>query len=197
MSAPLAMIVGLGNPGQQYRNNRHNAGALFLDRLCSKTGYSLKVDKKIFGETGTARIANIELRLLFPTTYMNESGRAVAALANYFKIKPQEILVVYDELDLPLGTARLKQGGGHGGHNGIRDIITALGTPDFLRLRLGIGHPGHASKVLKHVLSDFRSAENIEFGLMTDRCLNVLPQVIAGNIEAAMKQLHTKAGTQE
>jgi PTH1 family peptidyl-tRNA hydrolase len=192
MSEPLALIAGLGNPGQQYQYNRHNAGAMFLDALCRQTGTSLKPENKFFGLVGRCVIAGHEIRLLFPTTYMNKSGQSLAALAQYYKIKPQQILVAYDELDLPLGTTRLKTGGGHGGHNGIRDIVTALGSADFHRLRIGIGHPGDASKVLGHVLGDFNRDESAVIAAEIDKVLKLMPVLAEGSIQAAMHQLHTK-----
>lgn len=192
MGSPIALIAGLGNPGQQYQDNRHNAGALFLSGLCRQGKTELKADKKFHGLVGSIKIAGSEVRLLFPTTYMNNSGRAVAALASYYKIAPQQILVAYDELDLPLGTTRLKSGGGHGGHNGIRDIIACLGTPDFLRLRIGIGHPGSADKVLGHVLGDFSRNEAGVLEHEIDKALAVLPLLVEGKNEPAMQQLHTR-----
>ncbi len=192
MGSPIALIAGLGNPGQQYQYNRHNAGAIFLSALCLQGRTELKADKKFQGLAGSVKISGSEVRLLFPTTYMNHSGRAVAALASYYKIAPQQILVAYDELDLPLGTTRLKSGGGHGGHNGIRDIIASLGTPDFLRLRIGIGHPGSADKVLGHVLGDFSRTETGVLEQQIDKALAVLPLLVEGKTEFAMQQLHTK-----
>jgi PTH1 family peptidyl-tRNA hydrolase len=191
MSEPLALIAGLGNPGQQYQYNRHNAGAMFLDALCRQTGTTLKPENKFFGLTGRVVIGGHEIRLLFPTTYMNKSGQSLAALAQYYKIKPQQILVAYDELDLPLGTTRLKTGGGHGGHNGIRDIVAALGS-DFHRLRIGIGHPGDAAKVLGHVLGDFNRDESAVIAAEIDKVLKLMPLLAEGNIQTAMHQLHTK-----
>jgi PTH1 family peptidyl-tRNA hydrolase len=192
MSEPLALIAGLGNPGQQYQHNRHNAGAILLDALCRHTGATLKPESKFFGLAGRCVIAGHEVRLLFPTTYMNKSGQAVAAIAQYYKIKPAQILVAYDELDLPLGTTRLKTGGGHGGHNGIRDIISALGNADFHRLRMGIGHPGDSSKVLGHVLGDFNRDEDAVIAAEIDKILKLLPTLADGAIQTAMHQLHTK-----
>jgi PTH1 family peptidyl-tRNA hydrolase len=192
MGSPIALIAGLGNPGQQYQDNRHNAGALFLSSLCRQGKTELKPDKKFQGLVGSVKLAGAEVRLLFPTTYMNHSGRAVATLASYYKISPEQILVAYDELDLPLGTTRLKFGGGHGGHNGIRDIIACLGTPDFLRLRIGIGHPGSADKVLGHVLGDFSRSEVAVLDQQTDKALAILPLLVEGKNEIAMQQLHTK-----
>ena len=142
----IKLIVGLGNPGQQYRFTRHNAGAMLLETLCDDYQGELKAESKFFGLSGRIDINGEDIRLLFPSTYVNNSGQAVAAISNYFKIEPLEILVAYDELDLPVGTTRLKKGGGHGGHNGIRDIIKALGSQDFNRLRIGIGHPGAPAK---------------------------------------------------
>ena len=191
MSTATLLIAGLGNPGRQYQNNRHNAGAHFLAALCGQHGTTLRPEKKFHGECGSVTIGGQELRLLFPTTYMNKSGQSVAALANFYKIAPRNILVAYDELDLPLGAARLKLGGGHGGHNGIRDIIAALGTPDFLRLRLGIGHPGEASKVLGHVLGDFGKDEVPVMAKTIERSLEVLPLLVNGELEKAMHKLHT------
>lgn len=192
MGSPIALIAGLGNPGQQYQHNRHNAGAIFLSALCCQGGIELRADKKFQGLAGSVMIKGSEVRLLFPTTYMNHSGRAVAAIASYYKIAPQQILVAYDELDLPLGTTRLKSGGGHGGHNGIRDIIASLGTPDFLRLRIGIGHPGSADKVLGHVLGDFSRSEAGVLDQEIDKAMAVLPLLIEGKAEIAMQQLHTR-----
>jgi PTH1 family peptidyl-tRNA hydrolase len=191
MSTATMLIAGLGNPGRQYRDNRHNAGAWFLAALCRKYGAELKPERKFHGEVATIRISGLDIRLLFPATYMNKSGQAVAALANFYKIAPRNILVAYDELDLPLGTTRLKLGGGHGGHNGIRDIIAALGTNDFLRLRLGIGHPGDSAKVLGHVLGDFSKDEVPLIESEIDRALDVLPLLVEGRLEMAMHKLHT------
>jgi PTH1 family peptidyl-tRNA hydrolase len=192
MSEPLALIAGLGNPGRQYQYNRHNAGAMFLDALCRQTGATLKPESKFFGLADRVVIGGHEIRLLFPSTYMNKSGQSLAALAQYYKIEPPQILVAYDELDLPLGTTRLKTGGGHGGHNGIRDIVAALGSADFHRLRIGIGHPGDASKVLGHVLGDFNCDESAVIAAEIDKVLKLMPLLADGNIQTAMHQLHTK-----
>ena len=192
MSNNIALIAGLGNPGQQYQHNRHNAGAIFLAELCASAGITLKPESKFFGMTGRCMIAGQEIRLIFPTTYMNNSGQAVSALANYYKIPPAQILIVYDELDLPLGTTRLKTGGGHGGHNGVRDIIKALGTADFHRLRIGIGHPGDAAKVLNYVLGDFSRSETEVLEDEINKIIKLMPLLAEGKIQTAMHQLHTK-----
>ena len=137
----IKLVVGLGNPGAQYDDTRHNAGFWYVEQLARAYGATLQPEKKFFGLTARITVNGQDVRLLNPTTFMNRSGQAVGAISTFFKIPPQSILVVHDELDLPVGVGRLKQGGGHGGHNGLRDIISSLGNSrDFLRLRLGIGH---------------------------------------------------------
>jgi PTH1 family peptidyl-tRNA hydrolase len=159
MSDGISLVVGLGNPGQQYQHTRHNAGAMFLAQLCASAKGELRPDSKFSGHSGRINIAGHEVRLLFPTTYMNNSGRAVAAITQYYKLTPSQVLIAYDELDLPIGTTRLKVGGGPGGHNGVRDVMSALGSPEFARLRIGIGHPGDASKVLNYVLGELNRSD--------------------------------------
>ena len=155
----VQLIVGLGNPGPEYDQTRHNAGALFVERLAHAQGVSLVADRKYFGLVGKFSHQGKDVRLLIPTTYMNRSGQSVAALAGFFRIAPDAILVAHDELDMPPGVAKLKTGGGHGGHNGLRDIIAQLGNQNsFHRLRLGIGHPGHSSLVSGYVLAAPRAA---------------------------------------
>jgi len=192
LDTPVKLIVGLGNPGPKYDRTRHNAGADFVAALAGSQGCALREEKKFHGLTGKVSINGHELRLLIPTTYMNRSGQAVAAMANFFAIAAGEILVAHDELDLAPGVARLKIGGGHGGHNGLRDIISALGNSrDFGRLRLGIGHPGHASEVVDYVL---RKAPGGEQQLLEDAVrasIEVIPLVVAGKWNAAMTALHT------
>ena len=192
MSAAIALVVGLGNPGQQYRYNRHNAGALFLDTLLKACKAELKAESRFKGMAGRIMVDGHEVRLLFPTTYMNNSGDAIQPLAQFYKIEPAQILVAYDELDLPLGTTRLKVGGGHGGHNGVRDTIRALGSADFVRLRLGIGHPGDKSLVHNYVLSDFRKSEEPVMDEEFHKAVALMPLLVQGKIEQAMKQLHTR-----
>jgi PTH1 family peptidyl-tRNA hydrolase len=191
MSASIALVVGLGNPGQQYQYNRHNAGVMFLQKLCDSFKGELRAESKFHGKCGRIDIAGHEVRLLFPTTYMNKSGMAVAALSQYYKIAPEQILVAYDELDLPIGTTRLKKGGGAGGHNGVRDILSALGSPDFLRLRFGIAHPGNASKVIDYVLNDFSRDESISIEKEFDKALAIMPLLVEGKPQVAMNELHT------
>lgn len=192
----VQLIVGLGNPGPEYDQTRHNAGALFVERVAASQHVNLSVDRKYFGLVGKFNHQGREVRLLIPTTYMNRSGQSVAALANFFKIKPEEILVAHDELDMPPGVAKLKQGGGHGGHNGLRDIIAQLGNQNnFHRLRLGIGHPGHASLVSGYVLGRAPRSEQELLDKSIDFALDVLPEILAGDWTVAMRKLHSQKAT--
>ena len=192
----VQLIVGLGNPGPEYDQTRHNAGALFVERVAESQRVNLSVDRKYFGLVGKFNHQGREVRLLIPTTYMNRSGQSVAALANFFKIKPEEILVAHDELDMPPGVAKLKQGGGHGGHNGLRDIIAQLGNQNnFHRLRLGIGHPGHASLVSGYVLGRAPRSEQDLLEQSIDFALDVLPEILAGDWTVAMRKLHSQKAT--
>ncbi|HLV17154.1 MAG TPA: aminoacyl-tRNA hydrolase [Pseudomonas sp.] len=189
----IQLIVGLGNPGPEYDQTRHNAGALFVERLADLKGARLALDKKYFGLVGKFTHQGQDVRLLIPTTYMNRSGQAVAALARFFRIEPDAILVAHDELDMPPGVARLKKGGGHGGHNGLRDIIAQLGNNNgFHRLRLGIGHPGHASLVSGYVLSRAPRSEQELLDRSIDNALEVVPEILAGDWTKAMQTLHSK-----
>ena len=187
----VSLIVGLGNPGSEYENTRHNAGFWFLDALARQYNVSFKSEKKFHGEIARISHAGRDVWLLKPTTFMNLSGQSVQALANFYKIKLDEILVVHDELDLSVDTARLKKGGGHGGHNGLRDIASKMGGNDFLRLRIGIGHPGDKSKVTNHVLKKASADDQISIERNIERALSVLPLVIDGEIQKAMNELHT------
>lgn len=187
----VALIVGLGNPGSEYENTRHNAGFWFLDALARQHNVSFSLEKKFHGEVARIKHAGEDVWLLKPLTYMNLSGQAVQAIANFYKINLDQILVVHDELDLSVDTARLKKGGGHGGHNGLRDIASKMGGNDFLRLRLGIGHPGDKSKVTNHVLKKASTDDQISIERNIDRALTVLPLVIDGEIQKAMNELHT------
>ncbi|MBU3696087.1 aminoacyl-tRNA hydrolase [Dechloromonas sp.] len=191
MTAPR-LIVGLGNPGPEYEATRHNVGFWFVDHLADKLKISLAPQGKFLGRAGRSG----ELWLLQPTTYMNRSGQSVAALANFYKISPAEILVIHDELDLPPGGIRLKQGGGNGGHNGLKDIQAKLGTPDFWRLRLGIGHPrtlGLSQQVADFVLHQPRKEELPDIEHALARCLLAWPKLSAGDFAGAQQQLHGKA----
>lgn len=189
---PLELIVGLGNPGPQHDSNRHNAGVIFLHHLCKAYGGSLRGESKFFGEFGTINIDGRDVRLLFPTTFMNRSGKSVAAVCNFYKIDPANMLVAYDEIDFDVGVTRFKQGGGHGGHNGMRDIISALGgNRDFYRLRIGVGHPGHKSMVANYVLNDPSRAEADSIMNDIESAIAVMPRAVNGEWEAAMRLLHT------
>lgn len=188
MTSPR-LIVGLGNPGPEYEDNRHNLGFWFVDLLARELKTRLEPQGKFFG-----RVARVgDLWLMQPTTFMNRSGQAVVALARFYKILPDEILVVHDELDLQPGSIRLKQGGGNGGHNGLKDIQAHLSVPDFWRLRLGIGHPGDRNEVVNYVLKAPRKEEQALIDRALDRCLLAWPKLAVGDYEAAQRLLHTKA----
>ena len=185
---PPRLIVGLGNPGGEYEDTRHNLGFWFVERLARELKVNCVPQGTFFGHVGR----DGETWLLMPTTFMNRSGQAVAALARFYKIAPAEILVVHDELDLPPGGIRLKQGGGNGGHNGLKDIQAQLGSPDFWRLRLGIGHPGERNEVVNYVLKPPRREEQAEINAALDRSLLAWPKLAAGDYAAAQRQLHGK-----
>lgn len=188
----IKLITGLGNPGSEYRGTRHNAGADFVEELARQCGGSLQAESRFFGLVGRVSLAGHDLRLLIPTTYMNRSGKAVAAVANFYKVSPEEILVAHDELDFPAGTARFKKGGGHGGHNGLRDIVPALGNnKDFYRLRIGIDHPGHASQVSGYVLSRPSQVDRSRIEASIDEAIAALPLLLEGNLTQAMTRLHS------
>ena len=185
----IKLLVGLGNPGDKYAATRHNAGFWFIDAIAAQNNTKLALDAKMFGLVGKYAA---DIYLLKPTTFMNGSGKAVAALANYYKILPSEILVIHDELDLPTGSAKLKFGGGHGGHNGLRDIHAALGTADYWRLRLGIDHPGDKNEVINYVLKAPTKVENDALQASIHAACGVVDLMIKGEFESAMQKLHTK-----
>ncbi len=189
--ACIGLIAGLGNPGADYAATRHNAGFWFVDALAAAHGASLRAEAKFHGELGRAAVGGRDVWLLKPTTFMNHSGQAVAAVARYYKLAPEQILVAHDDLDLPVGTARLKRGGGHGGHNGLRDIINHLGSRDFLRLRLGIHHPGDSKAVVDYVLGRPSAADREAIEDAIARALDVMPLVVSGDLERAMNRLHS------
>ncbi|WP_111414625.1 aminoacyl-tRNA hydrolase [Billgrantia lactosivorans] len=187
-------IIGLGNPGDNYAATRHNAGAWLVEILARQAGTELRPEKKFLGLYAKVLLDGQELHLLEPTTFMNRSGAAVAALCQFFKIAPDELLVAHDELDLPSGTARYKQGGGHGGHNGLRDIISALGDKGFNRLRIGIGHPGDSRQVTNYVLGRPGKAELEAIGAALNECLATLSLAVTGDWARAMSRLHSFEG---
>jgi len=186
----IKLIVGLGNPGPDYTQTRHNVGAWFVDALARQYGETLRAENKFHGLTATIRVDHQKCLLLFPTTYMNDSGIAVGTVTNFYKITPAEILVAHDELDFPAGQIRLKETGGHGGHNGLRDIINHLHNKDFWRLRIGIGHPGHKDKVTPFVLGRPASQDQTRIETAIDDGLAVVDDIITGNTEKAMRYLH-------
>lgn len=190
----IKLFVGLGNPGDKYEGTRHNAGFWFIDTIAAQTNSKLTADAKMFGIVGKfdTGVSIKDVWLLKPTTFMNGSGKAVAALASYYKILPNEILVIHDELDLPTGSAKLKFGGGHGGHNGLRDIHAALGTADYWRLRLGIGHPGDKNEVVNYVLKAPTKAEHDALQASIHEVCGVVDLLLKGQFESAMLKLHTK-----
>ena len=189
----IRLIAGLGNPGPDYERTRHNAGFWLLDELCWKYKGNWKTEGKFHGDVTRVNIDGNDVWLLKPMTFMNLSGQAVLAVAHFYKILPDEILVVHDELDLPPGQAKLKFGGGHGGHNGLKDIAARLSTPAFWRLRLGIGHPGDRNEVVNFVLKKPRSEEQTAIDDAIGKSLQYLPQAVGGQMASAMKELHTAA----
>ena len=191
MTHPISLLVGLGNPGAEYKNTRHNAGVWFVEAVAHAFGGQLSLEKKFHGLAGRVRFGSQELHLLVPTTYMNLSGQAVSALAKFYKIPPDAILVAHDELDIDTGTIRLKSGGGHGGHNGLRDIIKALGNQkSFHRVRIGIGHPGDSRKVTGYVLGKTPTSDRDAIEAAIAAAIDHLPEIVKGNSQQVMNQLH-------
>lgn len=188
----MKLIVGLGNPGKEYAATRHNAGVWWISHLANELHVALKAEARFHGLCARTGQGDSELWLLKPQTYMNASGKAVAALCHFYKILPEQILVVHDELDLPPGISRLKLGGGLGGHNGLKDIAARLATKDFWRLRIGIGHPGDKNAVINYVLQPPRREEAPLIDEAIHRSLEVWPLIAEGNCQAAMMKLHTK-----
>ena len=188
----IKLIVGLGNPGDKYTDTRHNAGEWLIERLARRFNVSLNPESKFFGKTARALVNGKEVRLLVPTTFMNLSGKAVGALASFYRIKPEEILVIHDELDLPPGTAKLKQGGGHGGHNGLKDIVAQLGNNNnFYRLRIGIGHPGHRDLVAGYVLNKPSPADRDALEKVLDEATDCVEMIFKDGIVKATKRLNS------
>jgi len=189
----LRVIVGLGNPGPEHLVTRHNAGFWFVDLLARRHGGEFRDYRKYSGETARITLSEREIILLKPTTYMNRSGLSVRQLSDFYKIAPEEILVAHDELDLPVGSVRLKQGGGHGGHNGLRDTITHIGET-FWRLRLGIGHPGNKADVIDYVLTRAPRPEEDTILETVSTAADVMPLLLEQGAERAMTRLHSRAG---
>lgn len=192
MQAPVELIVGLGNPGPNYERTRHNAGADLVLELAKSLHVELKHESKFFGDTARVTLDGHDVRLLIPSTFMNLSGKSVNGLAKFYQIVPENILVVHDELDLSPGVSRFKKGGGHGGHNGLRDTIKCLGNnKDFARLRIGIGHPGNAKQVADYVLKKASPDDQQLIINSIDDALRALPLAVAGEWEKAMLKLHS------
>ena len=192
MSTPIRLIVGLGNPGAEYETTRHNAGFWLADHVARDLKASFTVEKAFSGAVAKARVDGENVLLLKPMTYMNRSGLAVGALARFYKFAPEQVLVLHDELDLLPGQVKMKQGGGHAGHNGLKDIQAALGSPDFWRLRLGIGHPrtlNLAQQVADFVLHPPRREEQAEIDRVIDRCRAVMTWFLQGDFARASRQL--------
>jgi PTH1 family peptidyl-tRNA hydrolase len=189
--AGLRLIVGLGNPGAEHLRTRHNAGFWFADALALQHGARFGLESKLFGETCKLDINGQPVWLLKPATFMNASGKSVAAALRYWKIEPEESLLVHDDLDLPPGTARLKFDGGHGGQNGVRDTMQLLGHGRFHRLRIGIGHPGHKDRVTPWVLGKPGRDDEAAILRAVEDAIEVLPLAVAGDFNEAMKRLHT------
>lgn len=187
----IKLIVGLGNPGREYEGTRHNAGFWWVDGFAHAHQLAFKAEGKFHGLAARSVVQGRELFLLKPQTFMNVSGRAVGALVQFYKIEASQILVVHDELDLPPGSAKLKLGGGHGGHNGLKDIIAHLGTRDFWRLRIGIGHPGDRAEVANYVLNAPRREEEELIRQAMQRAQEVAHLITEGKLEAAMLKLHS------
>jgi PTH1 family peptidyl-tRNA hydrolase len=190
--ADIRLIVGLGNPGANYHSTRHNAGFWLLDAIAQDRAVSLRGETRFQGESGKFRASGKDVFLLKPSTFMNRSGQSVGALCRYYKVEPEQILVLHDELDLEPGDSRLKFSGGHGGHNGLRDIINHIGR-DFYRLRIGIGHPGDRNQVVNYVLKNPSGPDLDQIESAATRTMNILPTLLSGEFEKAMQQLHTKA----
>lgn len=186
----LRLIVGLGNPGADYAKTRHNAGFWFCERLAHELGVLLKHEARFHGLVGVARAAGVHL--LLPQTFMNRSGQAVRALMQFYRIEPAEMLVVHDELDVPPGQMRLKFGGGLGGHNGLKDITAQLGTQDYWRLRIGIGHPGDKNEVVSYVLKPPRKEEQTEIDDALNTALSAWSLLAKGEYEAATQRINSK-----
>jgi PTH1 family peptidyl-tRNA hydrolase len=192
LASGIQLIVGLGNPGQEYEQTRHNAGAWFVFNLAHNSHITLRYESKYHGMHAQIKIDGHDCHLLIPTTFMNLSGQAVKALANYYKISPNGILVAHDEIDLPAGQIRLKFDGGHGGHNGLRDIIRHLNTNQFHRLRVGVGRPTHSKEVVDYVLEAPGKTDRKLIDTAMQDADRVLPLIIEGQFQKAMNELHTK-----
>jgi PTH1 family peptidyl-tRNA hydrolase len=186
----IRLIVGLGNPGEQYVATRHNVGFWLVDRIAAEQRECFRNEPKFFGELCRVQLAGEQVRLLKPSTYMNRSGQSIAAVSRFYSIHPEQILVAHDELDHPVGQARLKRGGGHAGHNGLRDTIAALGMREFWRMRIGIGHPGDRALVTGYVLGRPSRVEAEAVEVALGDAIRILDDLVVGNFQQAMNRLH-------
>ena len=191
-SIDLKVIVGLGNPGSKYTKTRHNAGFWFIEEVARKYSATFRPEKKFHGEVAKVSIEGKDIWLLKPDTFMNRSGLATQSLLSFYRITAEQLLVAHDEIDLPPGTAKLKTGGGHGGHNGLRDIISQLGSKEFHRLRIGVGHPGSKDQVVDYVLRKASRDDQISIDRDIDDAVSIMPDLASGAIEQAMQKLHSK-----
>ena len=190
-STPCDLIVGIGNPGQDYADTRHNAGVWFVDALIARFGGNYKSEKKFHGRLANVVVESREVRVLVPDTYMNDSGKSVSALSNFFKIAPEAILVAHDEIDFPPGKMRFKQSGGFAGHNGLRDISRMMsGSAMFNRLRIGVGHPGHQTGVTGHVLGKVPKKDRDMIDACIQDAITAVPLAVKGDWQGAMQYLH-------
>ena len=196
MAPKFRLVAGLGNPTPRYQKTRHNAGFWFLDRLAAAYRVEFRHDPRFHGLLARLDLMGEVVYLLKPTTFMNRSGQSIGALVNYFKLETTDVLVAHDELDLAPGVARLKRGGGHGGHNGLRDLIPHLGSPDFYRLRFGIGHPGDRAAVIEYVLHPPSRPEEEQIEHAMDRAVALASELFAGRLELVMNRLHGADGFQ-
>ena len=192
MSASYQLLVGLGNPGVRYEATRHNAGVWLLERVARRHASGFRSSPRCFGSIADADIEGVRMRLFRPDTFMNHSGRAVAAVAGFYKVPNERILIAHDEIDLPPGTVRLKRGGGHGGHNGLRDVVPQLAGSEFSRIRIGVGHPGSKERVVGHVLDRPSAAERSAIDDAIDRVLGEIARIADGDLEGAMNTLHRR-----
>ncbi|HES75943.1 MAG TPA: aminoacyl-tRNA hydrolase [bacterium] len=189
--ADIRLIVGLGNPGAQYEDTRHNAGFWFVDEVARLTGATLRPEPRFHGLAARVMLEGHELWLLKPTTFMNRSGQSVAALARFYKIAPEQILIVHDEIDLPVGQVKLKYAGGHGGHNGLRDLHAHFGTPNYWRLRIGVDHPGSKDLVVDYVLHAPSKVDREKINGVIDEASRQLPDLLRGEAARVMNHLHS------
>ena len=192
ITADIKAIVGLGNPGSKYTETRHNAGFWFIEELARSKSVNFSPEKKFHGEVAKLVTPKNNIWLLKPSTFMNLSGLSVNSLMSFYRIAPENLLVVHDEIDLPPGEIKLKRGGGHGGHNGLRDIINQLGDKSFLRLRIGVGHPGSKDQVVDYVLRNPSKDDHISIDAAISCGLNMMPDLLDGDLEKAMQDLHSK-----